>query len=95
MTVDVAVPSAITGPVPVMFEFAATAEAAVNVTVPPTFDTGVAMESVLTSANRELSVHVETPDAFVAEQTPLLFVVPVSVAEKVGTIPETGLLFTS
>ncbi len=50
VTVDVAVPSATTGDVPVIVEFAATAEPAVKVTVPPVLTTGVAIASVLISA---------------------------------------------
>ncbi len=70
VTVDVAVPSATTGDVPVMFEFAATADPAVKVTVSPAFTTGVAMERVFTSATVEESVQVETPEAFVDEHDP-------------------------
>ena len=95
VTVEVATPLAITGPVPVMFEFAATAVPAVKTTVPPVFETGAVIESVFVSAVSELKVQVESPDAFVAEQEPCTFVVPVFVAENVGVSPETGLLFTS
>lgn len=95
VTVEVAVPSATTGDVPVIVEFAATAEPAVNVTVPPAFTTGVAIESVFTSATVEERVHVETPEAFDAEQTPYEFVEDVSVAEKVGVTPGTKLLEAS
>lgn len=69
-TVDVADPSATTGVVPVMLEFAATGVPAVKVTVPSAFTTGVAIESVLTSALSELNVHVEAPVASEAEQAP-------------------------
>lgn len=68
VTVEVATPSATTGPEPVMLEFAATGVPAVNVTVPSLFATGVTMASVLTSALVELNVHVATPLALVAEQ---------------------------
>ena len=61
VTADVAVPFATTGLVPVIDEFAATAEPAVKVTVPPDFTTGVAIDKVLTSAVFEVSVQVETP----------------------------------
>lgn len=44
--VEVVDPSAVTGPVPVIVEFAATAEPAVKTTVPSAFTTGVAIESV-------------------------------------------------
>jgi hypothetical protein len=84
VTVEVAVPSASTGLVPVIVEFAATAEPAVKVTVPPALTTGVAIESVLTSAVVEARVQVETPDALETEHAVITFVVPVLVAEKVG-----------
>lgn len=66
--VEVADPSATTGEVPVIDEFAATGTPAVKVTVPPTFTTGVSIDRVFTSAFSELKVQVETPEAFVAEQ---------------------------
>src|SRR5882724_4592914 len=53
----------------------------VKVTVPPVFTTGVAIESVLTSAVDDRSVHVDTPDAFVAEHAPYTLLLPVD--EKV------------
>lgn len=67
---EVAAPSATTGPVPVMLEFAATAGPAMNVTVPSAFTTGVAIARVLLSALVEERVQVETPEALVAEQAP-------------------------
>ena len=70
VTVDVEVPSATTGVVPVMVEFAATGDPAVKTTFPSAFVTGVTIESVLVSALTELRVQVETPEAFVAEQVP-------------------------
>src|SRR5204862_260464 len=88
---DVATAVATAVPVPVMVEVAAAAEPAVKVTVPPLCTTGVAIESVLTSAFVDASVHVDTPDAFVAAHAPYTLVLPVSVAEKVGVTPETGL----
>lgn len=42
----------------------------VKVTLPPDFTTGVAIERVLTSATVEVSVQVETPEAFEIEQAP-------------------------
>lgn len=93
--VEVAEPSAITGPVPLMEELAATAPAEVKTTFEPALMTGVVIERVLVSATVDASVHVETPDAFEAEQLPYEFVVPVSVALNVGVIPDTGLLLTS
>ena len=95
VTVDVATPSAATGEVPIMVELAATADPAVNTTVPPTFTTGVAMERILLSALIDLRVQVEIPDASEAEQADIAFVVPVSVAENVGIIPLTKLLEAS
>lgn len=68
--VEVATPLATTGEVPVIVELAATGDPAVNVTVPPAFTTGVAIESVFTSATVDFNVQVETPDAFVDEQVP-------------------------
>ena len=44
--VEVAVPSATTGDVPVIVEVAATGEPATKVTVPSAFTIGVAMESI-------------------------------------------------
>ena len=49
----------------------------------------------MTSACVDLSVHVETPDAFVTEHAPYTFVVPVSVAENVGVTPATPVLVSS
>jgi hypothetical protein len=70
VTVDVATLSAITGPVPVMVELAATAEPEVKITVPPAFTTGVAIERIFDSALVAVSVQVETPEALVEEQVP-------------------------
>src|SRR5438132_470505 len=95
LTVEVATPFATTGLVPVMVELAAPPGAVLNVTVPPLFSTGVAIESVLISAFVDASVHVDAPDAFVAAHAPYTLVLPVSVAEKVGVTPETGLLEAS
>lgn len=69
-TVDVAVPSAITGVVPEIEELAATGEPAVKMTVPSAFTTGVAIERVLVSAFVEERLHVEIPNDEVAEQVP-------------------------
>lgn len=93
--VDAAVPSATTGVVPAIVEVAAIADPAVNVTVPSALLMGPVIERVLTSALSEESVQVEIPEASVAEQTPALLVVPVSVAENVGVIPTTELLLAS
>ena len=66
--VEVATPSAITGPEPVMVELAATATPAEKTTVPSALITGVAMARVLTSAVKDVRVQVETPAALVTEQ---------------------------
>lgn len=95
VTVEVADPSATTGVVPVIDEFAATGVPAVKITVPSAFTTGVAIERILDSAFRDVIVQVDTPEASVTEQDPYAFVVPVSVAIKVGISPETVLLFAS
>ena len=68
MTVEVEVPSATTGPIPVMVEFAATGTPAVKVTEPSALETGVAMERVFVSAVEEARVQVEIPEAFETEQ---------------------------
>jgi hypothetical protein len=70
VTVEVAVPLATTGPVPVIVEFAATAAPPVKVTVPSDLVTGEVMESVFTSALDDLSVQVEIPLALVTLQDP-------------------------
>jgi hypothetical protein len=70
VTVDVAIPLAITGPVPVIVEFAATAAPAVNTTDPSAFTIGVAMERVFVSATSEVRLQVATPAASVTEQDP-------------------------
>ena len=70
VTVDVAVPLATTGLVPVIVEFTATADPAVKTTVPSAFTTGVAIDNVLVSAVVDDKVQVDVPDAFVAEQAP-------------------------
>ena len=70
VTVDVAVPFATTGLVPVIVELAAAADPAVKTTVPSALITGVAIDKVLVSAAVDKSVQVETPVAFVTEQDP-------------------------
>jgi len=67
---EVAVPFASTGPVPVIVELAATAASAVKLTVPPLFTTGVAIESVFTSAFVDFNVQLEIPEVSVGEQLP-------------------------
>ena len=69
-TVEVDAPSATIGPVPCIVELIATAPPGVKVTVPSVFKTGVSIESVFTSALRELNVQIETPEVLEAEQVP-------------------------
>lgn len=88
-------PSALTGVVPTISELATEGAPAVNVTVPPAFIIGVAIERVLTSAFVDFRVQVDSPDALGAEQAPFTFIDPVFVAEKVGVIAVTALLFAS
>jgi hypothetical protein len=95
VTVEVDVPSATTGVVPEIVEFRATAAPAVKTTELPALTTGVSIERTLLSAVLDLSVQVETPEAFDEVQALITFVAPVSVAENVGTSPETKLLFIS
>jgi hypothetical protein len=68
--VELATPSATTGVVPIIVEFAATATPAVNTTLVPALMTGVSIERIFVSAVRELKVQVEIPEASVAEQEP-------------------------
>lgn len=78
VTVEVAVLSATTGPVPVMVELAAIGVPASNTTVPPVLLIGAVIERVLVSAVDEASVHVETPEALVALQAVWELFVPVA-----------------
>ena len=70
VTVEVAVPSATTGVVPVIEELTATAEPGVKITVVPAFTTGVRIERTFDSALVEARVQVAIPEASVAEQVP-------------------------
>ena len=70
VTVDDALPSASTGPVPVMLEFAAEAVADVKTTVPPDLIIGESIERVFVSAVEEVIVQVDAPVASVAEHNP-------------------------
>jgi len=90
VTAEVALPFAMTGPVPVIFELAAIGVPALNVTEPSVFATGVTIASVFTPETVELKVQVAIPLASVAEHADS--VLPVPVAEKVGVDPLTGLL---
>jgi len=69
--VEVVDPSAVTlvGEAEIV-EFATTGVPATKLTVPPVMTSGVTSERVFTSARSDLSVQVETPDAFVAEHAP-------------------------
>jgi RES domain-containing protein len=68
VTVEFATPSAVTGPEPVMLEFAATGDADINTTDPSALATGVTIERIFVSALLEANVQVETPEAFETEQ---------------------------
>jgi hypothetical protein len=70
VTVEVAAPSALIGPEPVIVEFAATGVPAEKTTVPSALETGVAIERVFVSALLDARVQVEIPDAFVTEHDP-------------------------
>ena len=62
--------------------------AGVKLTVPPATTIGVAIDKVFVSAWVDFNVQVDTPPEVVAEQALYTFVLPLSVALKVGTIPE-------
>jgi hypothetical protein len=66
--VELAVPSAVTGLVPVIVEFAATAIPALKITVPSALVKGPVIERVFVSAVKEVKVQVEIPKALEAEQ---------------------------
>jgi hypothetical protein len=68
--VEVAVPFAITGPVPKIVELPGSALAEVKTTLPPVLEIGVTIESIFVSAVKEAKVHVATPDALVGVQVP-------------------------
>jgi len=68
--VEVELPFAITGVVPVILELAIEAESDVKVTVPSLLDTGDVIDNVLTSAFVDFSVQVEIPKTSVTEQAP-------------------------
>lgn len=92
VTVEVAEPFATTGDVAVIFEFAANAVPAVKVAEVES-PARLPTEIDLVSATVELMVHVETPEASVAEQALTVFDEPPTV--RVGTKPEITLLFAS
>jgi hypothetical protein len=68
--VEVELPSAVTGVVPVIEEFPATTAVGANTTVPPLIESGEVSESVLVSAVEEARVQVEVPPTLVAEHAP-------------------------
>ena len=70
VTVEVVVPSATTGPVPLIVEFATEGPAGLKITVPSALMTGVTMERVFVSAVKDRRVHVDKPEALEAEQVP-------------------------
>ena len=70
VTVDEDVPSAATGPVPVMLEFAITADCGVNVTVPDATLTGDTIDRIFVSALVDVRVQVDEPVAELEEQAP-------------------------
>jgi hypothetical protein len=70
VTVDVAVPFAMTGPEPVIVEFAATAPPAIKTTDPSALETGVAIERIFVSDLSEVIVQVEIPRSSVTEHAP-------------------------
>jgi hypothetical protein len=67
---EVEVPSGSTGLVPLRKEVELLAGPWVKLTVPPETLTGEVIETVLTSATVEASVHVDTPEALLALQVP-------------------------
>jgi len=95
-TVEVALPFAVTGPVPVIVEFAATGEPATKATVEVTEvnPEGPVILKVFVSAMVEVIVPVACPEAFVTEAG-WVREFPVPVAAKVVVTPLIGLLFTS
>lgn len=93
--VEAAVPSAVTGVVPVIEEFNATGAPAVNTTAAPALTIGLVSVRVLVSARVEESEQVETPETSEDVQAPYALVDPVSVAEKDGVTPARGLLLAS
>ena len=90
VTLNEAVPSAVTGPAPaVIVELALEAAPLVNETLEvaaPDAPAGVTIAKVLTSATLEAKVQVEIPVvASLLEQVVIVLPDPVSVALKVGT----------
>ena len=65
-----AIPSEMTGPEPIMLEFAADTGPGANTTVPPAKEMGVTSERVFVSAVVEARLQVLEPLAFVKLQAP-------------------------
>lgn len=93
ITFEVATLLAITGPVAVIDEFAATADPLWKITVPPDLEIGVSMLNVFVSGVVEARVQRDSPAEDELEHAPYTFNVPV--AENVGVIPDTSLLKAS
>ena len=70
VTVEVETPSAVTGLLPVIDEFAATTAVGAKTTVPPVIERGEVKDRVFVSAVEEAKVQVDVPLAFDAEQAP-------------------------
>jgi hypothetical protein len=78
VTVDVATPSATTGVVPLILEFATTAPPGVKTTELPALTNGVAIERTFVSAKVELKAQIESPEASEREHEPYVLEVPVA-----------------
>jgi hypothetical protein len=70
VTVELEVPSAATGPEPVIVEFAALLASAVKLTFPPECKTGEVISRVFTSALVDFKVQVDAPVALELEHVP-------------------------
>ena len=70
MIVEEESPSAITGPDPVIVEFAATAPAEVKTTLPSAFERGVTIERIFVSGIEDFREQVEIPKLSVTEHAP-------------------------
>lgn len=70
VTVDVAIPLATTGLVPVMVELAATTMTGVKITVPSLLEKGETSESVFVSAVLDFRLQVDTPVTPLMVQAP-------------------------
>ena len=90
MIVLVDIPSATTGPLPVMVACVATTEPAMNSTLPSGFVTGEVMLRTLLSAFVLARVHVASPFTSVTEHAETVLLVPEALIT--GVSPGTGLL---